>query len=303
MPETHRYPLAVAGVGITLETAVDLPVTERFAPFLSENVTSGYRIEFRECAALPEPVGKRLYRSECYEVYPDGAGGFARWYFDEMHGFVRFARTVIDLSGKRVRVEYQSAQRELLSAMGNCFSFGAWERLLQQENRLILHAACVDTPCGGLLFSGPSGIGKSTQGKLWERYRGARLINGDRPILYRDGGVWLACGSPYAGSSRCYVNDCCPVRAIVLLRQAPACSIRPLGGLEAFRRVFAGTTANSWDPESVAKSLDLTQALTSEVPIYELACTPDLAAVELLEGELRKEDASWNRKMCEWSRA
>lgn len=289
MPETHLYPLTVAGVGITLKTAVSLPVSDRFQPFLSEATTPGYLVEFRETTNLPEPDGTPLYRGESFEVYPDGAGGFIRWYFDGMHDFIRFARVTNDWPGKRVLVEYLSSAWELVSEMGNCFSFSGWETLLLRERRLLLHAACVDTPVGGLLFSGPSGIGKSTQAGLWQRYAGAKLLNGDRPILHKAADGWRAWGSPYAGSSRWFVNDSCRITALVMLRQAPKCSLRRLQQAEAFHAVFAGTTAASWDRACMLLACDLTESLISDVPVYELSCTPDRDAVELLWAELEGE--------------
>ena len=289
MPKTYLYPLTVAGVGVTLKTEIPLPVPERFQPFLSEAAAPGYLAEFREHPSLPAPDGPLLFRGESYEVYPDGADGFVCWYFNGMNEDIRFARVTTDWPAKRVLVEYLPAERELVSEMGNCFSFSGWEMLLLREDRLLLHAACVDTYLGGLLFSGPSTIGKSTQAELWRRYAGARLINGDRPILHRSPEGWRAWGAPYAGSSHCFVNDSCPVRAVIMLRQAPQCSLRRLEGAEAFQSVFAGTTVSSWDRDCVLRACQLTETLIAEIPVYQLSCTPDQAAVELLRAELEKE--------------
>ena len=286
MPDSHQYFLNIAGVGITIQTVEPLPQADQFAPFLTETLQPGYLVEYRQVDSLPQPEAPLLYRNETYEAYPDGAGGFARWYTDGMKDFIRFARVTTDWTRKRVLAEYLRSEGELVSVLGNCFSFSGWEQLLLREHRLILHASCVSTPYGGLLFSGPSGIGKSTQAALWERFGGGRLINGDRPILRPTEEGWLAYGSPYAGSSHCHLNECCPVRAIVLLRQAPACSLRPLKGMEAFRRVFQGLTVNSWDGENMALACDLAQKLVTEVPVCELSCTPDAAAVELLRQAL-----------------
>ena len=77
-----------------------------------------------------------------------------------------------------------------------------------------------------MLIAGYPGIGKSTQADLWQRYEGAELLNGDRTVLRRIDGVWTAFGSPYAGSSNCFVNESRPVRAIVLLSQGSVCSLR-----------------------------------------------------------------------------
>lgn len=89
----------------------------------------------------------------------------------------------------------------LFSETHNCFSHIGFEELLIGRDRLTLHASLVDSPYGGLLFSGVSGVGKSTQGDLWERFADASLINGDRPILRKTSDGWMASGSPYAGSS------------------------------------------------------------------------------------------------------
>lgn len=289
MPDAHLYHLTVAGVGITLSSPQPLPVTGRFKPFLCGAAQPGYLVEYRENPDLPQPDGAPLYRSESYEVYPGGPGGFVRWYFDGMDGFVRFVRVSEDGAAKRVLAEYLPRKRELVSAMGNCFAFSGWEMLLLRERRLLLHAACVDTSFGGLLFSGPSTVGKSTQAELWRQYAGARLINGDRPILHKGLDGWRAWGSPYAGSSHCFVNESCPVRALVMLRKAPQCSLRRLSGAEAFRAVFAGITAASWDSACVLLACRLTEELVRDVPVYELSCTPDAAAVELLRSELARE--------------
>ena len=45
---------------------------------------------------------------------------------------------------------------------------------------ILLHGAFVDYGERGLVFTGPSGIGKTTQAELWQQYAGARIVNGDK---------------------------------------------------------------------------------------------------------------------------
>ena len=161
---------------------------------------------------------------------------------------------------------------------------------MQLENCMILHACGIDTSYGGILFSGKSGIGKSTQGDLWCKYENALPVNGDRPIIKKEGTVWYAYGSPYAGSSGYHRNIRTPIRAIVMLRQAGRCSIRRLSSGEAFRCIYAGLTLSPWNPDCVRNSCDLAMALISENPVYEMGCTPDRKAVELLKQTLQTED-------------
>ena len=147
----------------------------------------------------------------------------------------------------------------------------------------------MNTSFGGLLFSGPSGIGKSTQAGLWQTYRGAKQINGDRPILSKDHGKWLAWGSPYAGSSKCHVNENCSVSAVIILQQSETCSLQRLSLPEAFRAVWSGLTIYNWDKFFVEKAFDLTMDFIATVPVFRFGCTPDIFAVEYLERELRKD--------------
>ena len=50
---------------------------------------------------------------------------------------------------------------------------------------LPLHASLVEKDGFGVIFLGPSGMGKSTQAKLWEKYLDADFIIGDRPLCGR----------------------------------------------------------------------------------------------------------------------
>ena len=121
------------------------------------------------------------------------------------------------------------------------------------------------------------------------RYAGAKLINGDRTVLSRETSSWTAHGSPYAGSSRCFVNESHRIRAIVMLDQGPACQIRRMSAAQAFQRLYAVTTVNSWNPVYVDCVCGLLTELAMTVPVYHLTCTPDAAAVETLAAELRKD--------------
>ena len=74
-----------------------------------------------------------------------------------------------------------------------------------------------------------------------------------------------------------------------MLRQAPVCTIRRLSRREAYRSIYAGLTVNSWNPAFSLSALDFAVALAGEIPVYELCCTPDEAAVVCLEEQFRKD--------------
>ena len=281
--------LEIAGISMTLSSDQKWEDEAAFLPFMKRREDPDYRVTFREVASLPEFPDSVIHADECYRVHPDGKGGYLRSFFDAPRDLTPYALARYDHAGGSVRIDYLAKGAHCVSQLHNSFFHLGFEAMLAHRDRLCLHAACVDTPLGGILFSGPSGIGKSTQADLWHRCRGGKHINGDRPILSREAGKWYAWGSPYAGSSKCHVNARTPVTAIVMLQQEKTCSIRKLDQAEAFRAVWSGLTVPGWDKTIVERSFDLAADLIAAVPVYRFGCTPDVAAVEFLEKQLRKE--------------
>ena len=273
--------LSIAGVPIRMELEQPVPMTDAFRPFLTEEEPV-YTGRFRQVSELGAIDARCLFTGNCFRVYPDGVRSF----FDAPRDLTAYAAARTDLESGTVEVRYLEKGAHCVSQMDNSFFHLGFEGLLIRRDRVCFHAACIRTDQGGILFSGPSGIGKSTQARLWCQHRGAELINGDRPILQRTPEGFLAWGSPYAGSSRCFVNDSVPVRAVVFLAQEPKNRIRRLKTAEAFRRIYGQLTMYSWDPFFVERACDLAQALAEQVPCWELGCVPDETAVALLEESL-----------------
>ena len=288
----NQYCLSIADIGIEVETDLLHPEEDHFRPFITKEKAPDVRLRFRRVAQLPALSPGVIYEDNCYRVHGDGKGGYVRAFFDAPRDYTPYGVAAWNAAEKTVWVDYLEKGISCIDGMSNSFFHLGLESILPRQGRICIHAACVDTSLGGILFSGPSGIGKSTQAELWCRYRGARQINGDRPILSKTEEGWLAWGSPYAGSSRCHVNACCPVTAIVMLRQSPVCRLRRMGSAEAFRAVWSGLTVPGWDAEAVDRALDLATELATAIPVYEFGCTPDVVAVDYLESGLRKE---WNK--------
>ncbi len=282
----------IAGIGVELETEFPVRMTEGFLPFLAEawpeDCGTRYRICCRRTDRLRVPEGRPAVCTRDFTVYEESPGVFIRVYRDGKDNR-NYAVSRLDPEENTVRITCLADAERSFSEIGNTFFHIEWERLLIRESRILLHASCVQSrDAGGILFSGPSGAGKSTQAELWRRYGGAVMLNGDRTILSRKENGWRAYGSPYAGSSRCYVNADCSAEALVFVKKAPVCGLRRMGAPEAFRRMFAGLTVNSWDRAFVERACAMTEQLVSELPVYEMACTPDRRAVEMLHRELRK---------------
>lgn len=150
---------------------------------------------------------------------------------------------------------------------------------------LVLHSAYIVTPAGeAILFSGPSGIGKSTQAALWERSAGAQIINGDRTLL--DIGRKTANGIFYSGTSGICRNVTAPIRAIVLLGQNDGNRVSTPSSQAAFAGVLSQCAYYDWDALSATKMTECVARLVSDVPVLHFDCRADASAVRTLQERL-----------------
>lgn len=145
---------------------------------------------------------------------------------------------------------------------------------------LLAHASFIEYNGEGVIFSGPSGIGKTTQAQLWEKYKNAQIINGDKVFLRNENGEFYAYGLPWKGSSEYCLNKKVPLKAVVILKQSVENSVRKLG-IQAVESFMPHVFFPYWDKKSLEKALDTFDSLIKDVPVYMLECRADSDAVEL----------------------
>ena len=164
----------------------------------------------------------------------------------------------------------------------------AMERHMMDRDALVLHCAYMQREGKAILFSAPSGTGKTTQATLWEKHRGTRVVNGDKALLRSADGVWTANGWPVCGSSQVCHDESMPIRAIVMLSQGKEKAIERLAPFAAFSQIYSQITINFWNRDAQQRAMDLIEQLVTQVPVYHLRCTISEEAVACLEAELRR---------------
>ena len=148
---------------------------------------------------------------------------------------------------------------------------------------LQLHSSLIDHCGHGLMFLGPSGIGKTTQAELWNKYRDALIINGDIVFVQETDDGFLGWGTPWHGSSPYCENTSVPLKAMIVLKQAPENSIRELTGFEKVTEVSNSVFYPQWLENGMELCLETLDHLLTRIPVYELSCRPDEDAVRLAE--------------------
>lgn len=280
---------SIANVIVRLQTEQELPVTDAFQKFLlpcDEKRIPDYIVQFRAVSSLSKISGECIYEEGRFCIYCLSENSYLRVFRKETCGREVYAMSMLETGNHQVQVQYLETERKEFCDTQKAFLHIGWEWMLAEQKKIMLHASFVKTPYGGLLFSGPSGIGKSTRANLWCRYGEGKLINGDKTILDPESKGWIGYGSPYAGSSGCYVNDKCQIRAVFFLKRGEGCSLKPLSIVESFKRLYTGLTINHWDRNYVDTVSQLAYQMAVEVPMYEFVSPPDQNAVEYLKVKL-----------------
>ena len=158
------------------------------------------------------------------------------------------------------------------------------------HNMIQCHSSLVDWKGKGILFLGPSGIGKTTQAELWNKYRDAIIINGDIVFVQETPDAFLGWGTPWHGSSPYCENTNVPVCAMVVLKQTLENSIRELTGFEKVTAVSNSVFYPRWLENGIELCLETLDHLLAKVPVYELSYRPDEDAVRLTEETIFKQE-------------
>lgn len=243
-----------------------------------------HTLEFVPVDRLLPPEGEQVYCEPDKHFYVDD--DVCIRYQDTMPHSLRTATMRIRRKGAYsiVQVKKENLSGGLTTKM--VLNSMEPEHLAVQSRGLILHASYICWNDQAILFTAPSGTGKSTQADLWCKHRGAELINGDRvAVMVKDDGVF-ACGIPFSGSSGVGKNVTLPLRAIVYLSQAEITSVEKLRGYQSFRCLWEGCSVNIWNREDVSLCTQTVLDILNRVPVFHLSCTPDEAAVSELENVL-----------------
>ncbi len=163
----------------------------------------------------------------------------------------------------------------------------AMHYVMAMHSGFVFHASSLVCDDGAVLFSAPSGTGKTTHTSLWlEQFEDVRILNDDTPIIrVESDGKVSAFGTPWAGTSGININESAPLKAIVFLERSKENSITRLSSQEALKRFFEAITS-SLNPTMQLSFLDTIKSIFASVPIYKLSCNMEPEAAELARNHI-----------------
>ena len=270
---------------LTCDDGIVLP--ENFLRFEAEKGIPEYSFQIDLTDRFPRPKGRLAAQRGDLAVFEEN--GMETRYIGSL-GAQGYYACSMELDSTHTKVLLADAVKNMTGIDPVFLSMFSMERHIIRRDSLILHCAYMERDGKAILFSAPSGTGKTTQATLWEKYRGTRVINGDKALLMKHDGGWTANGWPVCGSSGVCHNERLDIRAIVMLSQGKENTIRRLSPFQAFSQIYSQITVNFWNRDAQQHAMDLLEELIAHVPVYHLSCTISEGAVRCLEDALLKED-------------
>lgn len=141
---------------------------------------------------------------------------------------------------------------------------------LIQEGCLILHSSCIEKDGKAVLFSAPSGTGKSTRSRNWVKELDYTYLSGDRPII--DVSKRKVYGAPWDGKEQVYKNSMANIEAIFYISRSKTTFVQKLSKEEFHSLLMKQIFIPMWDKALVLKAYVLLKQLIQKENVYMLWC-------------------------------
>lgn len=272
----------IGGIRFLFDSDFEIIVDESLTPFLCINETC-FDIKVKMICDEKKPekpavpmCGEDLlleyyhYNSQIVCLTKGGVGGY-------------LSTTVCDNSFKKIECCLHFNPVGAMKTLGNLLRLLPICLILQQKNVMFFHASQIEINGKGILFTAPSGTGKTTQAKLWRQYRGAHIICNDRTLIH-EGKTY---GYPVDGSEPVISGEILPLGAIVLLEQNTENLVRRLTPKEVLLKLLPQLIIAAWDSQARIRAIEQLIDLAGRCPVYLFQCTPNESAVGCLERQLK----------------
>jgi hypothetical protein len=263
----HAYDLRIAGLHLRILAPRSVELPDNLQPFLTH-----------DCADHDPDWTFEVYFGSKNVSYTD-SDKVRRFQWKEGEYFFR----IVPFDRPRTcRLFAPEGIADMFCINANWTLYLMVEQLILPYQRVILHSSAVMHEGEAILFTAPSGTGKSTQASLWETHLDAEIINGDKVIVSADEKVPIAYGGPIAGTSGIHKNIQAPVKAIVYLHQGNQNELRPLDKRHAFMALYSQAVKSPSDAAFNEALIPIIAKIVDRVPVVDYSCLPDVSAVENL---------------------
>ena len=256
---------------LTLRSAFEL---RSFKVFSCETAEADVTIE--ETDQIPES-GKNSYSGTIAHRKTSDGWIITLRYNEKIGVFINDEYTRMRVFGARGK-ELFGDEEGLIRLMLECW--------FTRHGYLSLHSAAVEKDEEAYTFSGPSGIGKSTRAGAWIDALGAKLINGDRPLIrVHDPELY---GVPWDGKEQLFRNVRYPLKVICEVRRSDSVYIRKMSYKQKRSLLLRQTFMPMWDTETAAFQMANIARLAAQTEMVRVFSGPTGEDARALYSALKK---------------
>ncbi len=294
--EKHRssFGLLIGGLFINVDNAIQCTTRQEEATEYRDFLRSAnpskadIQISMESSSAVFEPVpGEPIFFSPYFSIKPTLYGYQVLRFHNEK---VQLPYLAVQTDPQFYRFSYrfypQRSDRGKTIPVDPVRSAGDF-LLLQHSfinhQGLIIHAGGGSIQGKGIVFAGVSGVGKSTFTNLLLYSFDNRLFSDERLIVRLVDATWTMWGTPWQGSGDIARNQSAQLSALVFLSQAQQTKITQLAPSAGLHRLLQVVSIPWYSEEWTNRGLAICEQLVKDVPMYELAFTPDHSAVAVAE--------------------
>ncbi len=290
----NKTSLRIADFVISLENHASdgtrLLLEEGYTDFVSFSGGQKADVEIIAFQGIPETLPHEttlLYRAargdqEFWSVYRD-VDGYRLLVYDQSAPFALRQLAVIDSCFNRWQI-HSVPFTENESVEGICpLAYPMGPLLLYYltvpHEAIMIHASGISENETGRIFSGFSGVGKSTMAKLWAD-KGHLTINDDRLIIRKKNGAFYIYNTPM--HYRDYPKTS-PLHSVFLPYHAPKNTIAPVPLTKAISKLLGYSIIHGYDKNHLEQHLSFLVDMCTQLPVFSLGVVPTPAIIEFIK--------------------
>ncbi|MDO4467545.1 MAG: PqqD family protein [Bacillota bacterium] len=245
-----------------------------FSPFKVDEIDESCCIRVQE-SMLPFDLETKILTSSQMVLYKNSKG----WVFCSLEKNIQIFS---DFSYTNCFYYMKNTDPFVLTQL---FYFILECRLLTM-NCLTFHASCVMKNHQAVLFTAPSGTGKSTRSLQWVKELGYSYLSGDRPII--DVSKRIVYGAPWDGVEQKMVNDWATMDSIFFVRRSKITFIQTLDEKSKEALLVKQIFVPMWDQSLVLKAYLLLKQMIQKEKVYVAWCSSKASAAYQMHAILKE---------------
>ena len=274
--------LQIAGFTLCLEGPAEI-FSEKFTPFALKEPVSQCDMTISAFAGICpyQNPGNAILRNSMMSILDCGD-----YYEIQLHANQQLKECILKKDASHACFYYRLPQNDLLKeelfhGIREVFLY-----LAGLHGMVAIHSTSILYRGRAWLFSGHSGMGKSTHANLWKESFGTPVLNGDLNLLALQDGQPVIHGIPWCGTSEISDTETHPLGGITLLNRAPTNFVTELTKDQQILLVDQRLISHSWTKELFDRNLDTITKIASEILICKLSCTKDPEAAKVMKDHI-----------------